>query len=151
MAYKLILSQSNPVRMPFIWNVSTHVGPAKRHPNRATDVELVQFLLAESLKRGWPDEPSTSGAAVPPVTVDGRFNAVLGFWIFYSQQCSATPAASVDGVVSPAHGVMYGGGAWVIVRLNNYLWAADTTFWSKLDNDPRLSPGLRSELKRTAP
>ena len=150
MAYKLMLAGS-PFGMPFIWNVSKHVGPAKAHPNQATDVELVQILLAESIKRGWPDEAASSGVGAPPVTVDGKFNSVLGFWIFYAQRYDGPSSATVDGVVSPAHGMMYGGAPWVIAKLNNFLRFKDFNTWSKLDSDTRLSMELRSELKTTSP
>jgi hypothetical protein len=152
MAYKLMLP-GTPDGMPFLWNVSQHVGRLKKHPNLPTDVELVQFLIVENVNRGLLGFNGTSGSKAPPLSVDGRFSAILGFWIFYCE-CSASPTSpqQVDGVVSPAHGTSYRAGAqWAIARLNKWLRDADYGFWSSLDGDSRLSAGLRFELKRTAP
>ena len=150
MAYKLMLP-GQPDGLPFLWNVSQHVGRLKNHPNRPTDVELVQFLVVENLNRGLLGFNGSPGSKAPPLAVDGRFTAILGFWIFYCE-CSNNASQAVDGVVSPAHGTAYRpGAAWAIARLNKWLRDADFDFWSTLDDDPRISPGLRFELKRTAP
>ena len=147
MAYKLMLP-GQPDGLPFLWNVSQHVGRLKNHPNRPTDVELVQFLVVENLNRGLLGFNGSPGSKAPPLAVDGRFTAILGFWIFYCE----LDMQSVDGVVSPAHGMVYGPrGAWAISKLNYWLSHADFALWSGLDDNPRLSPALRAELKRTAP
>src|SRR5262249_19709134 len=99
MAYKLILPVSNS-NMPILWNVSQHVGPLKQNPNSGTDVELVQFLVMENISRGLLGFHANAAAKLPPISLDGIYSAVLGFWIYYAQS-SPNPSVNVDGVVSP--------------------------------------------------
>jgi|SRR5579863_1404250 hypothetical protein len=147
MAHKLILQK--PFQgMGFIWNVSAHVGCKASCPNRPTDVELVKFLFREYLKRQTFQrlKPTCSS---PPITLNGSFDAILGFWIYSTEDW---PGATSDGVISPARGMTYGpGGLWVISLLNGNLFKAAPDFWAGIGQNSELSPALRAELAKTSP
>ncbi len=149
MAYKLNFAY--PIDgMPFIWNVSQHVGCKSGNPNYATDVELVQFFLREQIKAGLLGTQATQGAFAPQFAVDGKYTAAVGFWIFYSQ-LGGKESAVVDGIVSPAKGTNYGAGAWAIAKMNfNYkkMFPAE---WANLACDTRLSAALRAQLATSTP
>lgn len=142
MAYKLVTN--NPA-LPFIWNVSSHVGHLDTCQNRRTDVELLQFMLSEMFHQF----PHTNGAAMEPqVRPNGKYDAALGFWIFRAQDQNQNR----DGIVSPAKGTHFAAGhGWVIAKINYHFKNTFPDRWANLDSDPRLSPALRAELKRTNP
>lgn len=150
MAYKLIFP--TPIDgLPFIWNISAHVGCKSTNPNYSTDVELIQFFLREQLKSGALGSKANTGSRLPDLPVDGKFTSVTGFWIFYTQ-LGGLDSATVDGVVSPARGgTSYGGGAFAIAKMNFNFKKAFPDAWQNLDKDPRLSPALRAQLTRTTP
>lgn len=147
MAYQMMLPPGS--EMPFIWNVSTRVGPTVDCPNRPTDVELVK-VFTDVIAKG-PFHALRNEARRPPLVVNGTFDAVLGFWIF-NTQFSSRFSTLVDGIVSPAKGVFYGPKtAWVIVKFNHTMFVEDKNRWLKLNTDTRLSAELRRELSKTTP
>jgi hypothetical protein len=85
-----------------IVNVFFPVGP--HQPNQAEDVRVVQNLMhAVALF-------SAGRAGISAPEVNGRFDAVTGFWIFYLQSTlRAGHIGVVDGIVSPARGGAYFG------------------------------------------
>ncbi|MEP7364824.1 MAG: hypothetical protein ABI972_16335 [Acidobacteriota bacterium] len=150
MAFKMAVGW-NKEKLPFIWNVSKHVGCKAENPNAATDVELVQFFLSEMVKSGELGRLAHGGVRTPPLRVTGMMDAVTAFWIFYVE-LGGDPAATHDGVVSPARGgIDYGVGYWAIAKMNIHFRRVFPEVWLNLDNDPRLTMALRTELKRTSP
>lgn len=114
--------------------VSGKVGGDRDCPNKYSDVQAVQRLLA-LIVRG------TSGEdlGVPPAT--GRFDALTGFHIFNIQNWvrKSRQGTIVDGCVSPARGVSYGGGGiYSILHLNAMARANNRALWEKLLDDFRL-------------
>jgi hypothetical protein len=148
MAYKLVLPGS-PDGLPFIWNISQHVG-CYQCPNLPTDVELVQFMLKGLVDAGQLGHEGVTGLRTPPLATGGSFNAVLGFWIFYLQT-GGKSSATVDGIMSPAKGTSYGGGVWAITKLNHVYKECFPAQWANLSADVRLSPPLRAQLQKTTP
>ncbi len=149
MAYKLAVGY-NKEKLPFIWNVSKHVGCKVENPNQATDVELVQFFLRELVNNNILGTKAHAGVRLPAIQVNGRMDAITGFWIFFVEQ-GGDPNAVHDGIVSPAKGVDYGNGYWAIAKMNIHFQKHFPDAWLNLDNDPRLSMALRTELKRSKP
>lgn len=149
MAYKLNFAYPTG-GMPFIWNVSQHVGCRSENPNQATDVELVQFFLRETIKVRDLGAKAASGAFTPSFELDGKYTSALGFWIFYSQLGGAA-AATIDGIVSPAKGTSYGTGAWAIAKMNYHYKKIFPNEWANLANDMRLSAALRAQLAKSTP
>jgi hypothetical protein len=147
MAYKLMTPQGGK-DLPFVWNVSSHVGCAKTCANRHTDVELCQFFFRELATHGYIVETLTGTALRPMVQVTGTFDPVLGFWIYLQQDA---PGVVSDGIVSPAKGIAYGSAMWLITWLNYQYRKAFPEAYQTLDKDVRLSPALRAELAKTWP
>jgi hypothetical protein len=90
-------------------NVLHRVGPDE--DNHADDVRVVQRLI-QLMAMG------------SNVAVNGSFDEMTGFWIFYAQvqwKGRGHPGVIVDGVISPARGSAYGaGGAVWTITLFNY-------------------------------
>ena len=149
MAYKLNFPYPMD-GMPFLWNVSQHVGCKSDNPNRPADVELVQFFLSELIKVRDLGSKANAGAFSPGFSVDGKFTSALGFWIFFSE-CGGSGSATIDGIVSPAKGVSYGTGAFAIAKLNYHYKKLFPMEWANLASDMRLSAALRAELSSTTP
>ena len=147
MAYKFVLPYPQQ-GLPFIWNVSQHVGYKKTCPNRTTDVELCQFFFRQLADAGDIGESVVGTAKMPKISVNGIFDAVLGFWIYLEQD---TPGATMDGVISPAKGVSYGSNIWLITWLNVRFQKNFPEAFLTLDKDPRLSAALRADLSKTKP
>ena len=132
--------------MSFIWNVSGHVGCKANCENRATDVELVKFLFREINQRE-AFHRLTPACKSPLVTVNGTFDAVLGFWIYAFEDF---PGATIDGTISPAKGVTYSAGQlWQIVFLNGRLHKLAPDVWASIDKNAQLTPALKAELAKT--
>jgi hypothetical protein len=144
-AYKLTLSP-NPWKLPFIWNVSQHVGDKASSANRPTDVELVCVLIQSTLSGGHVSG-RTPGVMTSPLPLGGRFDAVLGYWIYSFQ---ANQQGKPDGVVSPAK-ALGDPMLWLVARMNIAMRNANPTAWEALDRLPTLSGALRAELGRNAP
>ncbi len=146
MAYKFMLK--HPFEgMSFIWNVTDKVGSKAECPNRATDVELVKFLVRETLKG--PFHRLSVSCKNPPITMNGSFDAVLGFWIYAYEDF---PGATSDGIVSPARGTTYAAGEmWLIAYLNGRVNKLSPDVWASLDKNPEISQALRTELQKTTP
>jgi hypothetical protein len=132
--------------MTHIWNVSQQVGGRHSCPNLPTDVELVKVLIKQALSHPRV-VPLAAKASNPPLDVNGRFDAVVGYWIYRWQDHTGHPI--IDGIVSPAHGVNYTPGTpWVIAHINRFAFDADKDFWANLPQNPSISPQLRTELTR---
>ncbi len=146
MAYKFMLKQ--PFEgMTFLWNVSDKVGCKTECPNRATDVELVKFLVRESLKS--PFHRLSASCKTPAIMMNGSFDAVLGFWIYAYEDF---PGATSDGIVSPARGASYSAGElWLITYLNGTVHKTAPDLWAGLDKNQQISQALRTELQKTTP
>ena len=108
-------------------NLDGKVGGDSDCPNHRSDVQAVQSLIALVLRGtpGWK-----LGAPWP----SGQFDAITGYHVFNIQNFlkRSRPGTVVDGCVSPAHGISYGGGTWCILNLN--LWARnkDHAAWQKI-------------------
>jgi hypothetical protein len=139
------------LNVSFFYNVSDYVGPKfisgavtsnsllLRTKNLADDVQLVQFFLRET-------SDSVAGSDVAQVpTPSGTFDAPTGFWIYHRQNLFGL---TVDGVVSPAKGVVFGGGnPYFIVMLNSqFLADKGKAEFENIPNRSELSPSLRASL-----
>ena len=144
MAAKLILARGG--KLPHIWNVSQRVGPGSDEPNLATDVELLNALVAIALGHPSVRNFAIKGTLIPP-TGGTVFDPILGFWIFRFQQIGKHAAS--DGVASPARGTLFAPGQpWVIVTINELAQEADRVLWAGLNLNMTLSAVLRAELSR---
>ncbi len=144
MASKLQLGPSSP--MPFIWNVSYHVGDNVSCQNQPTDVELVKLLIAETLCGN--DMSWVNRALRTPFRIDGQMDLVLAYWIrALNDEVGASLSKRQAGIISPAQGIGYGAGLWTIVKLNGLLRAAAPGVWQDLPNHRSASPQLRRELQ----
>lgn len=147
MAGKLLLPTPNVAGMSCIYNVSKHVGSQNASPNDADDVQLVQVLLREVLKT-FPKVRSDLARPTP----SGLFDTATAFWIFKIQadglDGGRRPGAEIDGVVSPARGLLYSAQCpWIIARLNFMLNASAPKVWRELPNNPELRQSLRNSLR----
>lgn len=96
-----------------ILNVTKRVGRKADCPNEANDVQLVQSLIRLAFRTS----NITKIVGLPDTS--GSFDATTGFWIYHMQATSGNKNTVIDGVVSPARGASYGGGAlWTIFDLN---------------------------------
>lgn len=142
MAQKLVLKSAD---LPFIWNLSGHVGPGSENANMGTDVELLKVLLAiahehPSLRRFGINGDNPMPSRTP------TFDPVLGFWIFRLQQLGRHTG---DGIASPARGVFFAPDTpWVIVSFNRFARETDPELWAQLNRNNAISPALRAELSR---
>ena len=133
----------NP-ELPFIYNVSQHVGPGKA--NLGDDCELIRFFLAEILKKPGPDRRVNG----PAPTMGRDFDLITGFWLFeYQFLMHEKGQATIDGVASPAHGVTisYPTGKFWLIGALNYSYKHDyPDNFPKLHEDSRLSMTLRNSI-----
>ena len=143
MAARLVLKSPT---LPFIWNVSGKVGPGRDNPNLPTDVELMKTLLVIALTLPGIAKFGLNGDFIQPPH-NGRFDPILGFWIFRLQQIGKHPTS--DGVASTARGINFApGNPWVIVTFNDLARQADQELWEGLPRSGSISPALRAELLR---
>lgn len=141
MAFKMRFP-SQQYGLTYIYNVTHHVGcNADKCPNQADDVALVQFFLKETMPKV---APLNSQWGLPKVT--GQFDAVTGFWIYHSQ--NGKPG--MDGIVSPAKGVVYGADAWLIAKLNYHFKMHFPERFDRLAEERELPLTLRASLKLAA-
>jgi hypothetical protein len=108
-------------------NVGARVGSDPDCPNSPNDVQAVQRLIALIL-RGTPG--TKLGVPIP----DGRFDAITGYHIFNIQNFvkKSKSGTTVDGVISPAPRVSYGGGIYSILYLNAIAHKKDPANWAKI-------------------
>ena len=116
-----------------IFNIDAHVGQGCT--NKSDDVFLVQFLMRKAGEKKPVDRPDIRArlvkvplsGTVDPLTVDG---------IKAAQEAmrAKRPTTVVDGIVSPARGVDYGGGIWVIVTLNDSVRTSFPDKWPRLQD-----------------
>jgi hypothetical protein len=101
--------------LSIIVNVLNRVGPSES--NDAGDVKVIQTLL-RMIKSNFAKK-----VGLPSIT--GSYDGLTGFWIYDTQYFMKTkkghPSVIVDGIVSPARGAVYAGGApWTIVLFNSF-------------------------------
>jgi hypothetical protein len=143
MAAKLVIKGG---KLPHVWNVSSRVGPGSNEPNSATDVELLNVLVAMALDHPGVKQFGIKGQLIRP-NHSSVFDPILGFWLFRFQQIGRHQAT--DGVASPARGMHFAPGhEWVVVTLNEYAHEANPELWAVLNRNNTLSAGLRAELSR---
>ena len=126
-----------------VYTVSAHVGPGQT--NNPTDVELVQFLIVESLKL-----PNTLRIKKPPPAITRTFDTITGFWIFEIQASIERSGLShvVDGIISPARGQVYSGhDIWTIVGMCRKLSQSNHAKYMGIPANPTLSGTLQAELQ----
>ena len=144
MASKLQLGPSSPI--PFIWNVSHHVGDSVSCQNQPTDVDLVKLLIAETIRGNrlsWVNR-----ALRVPFQIDGQMDLALAYWIrAFNDEIGARLSPRQAGIISPARGASYGGDLWTIVKLNGLLREVAPGVWQDLPNHRNASPQLRRELQ----
>lgn len=143
------LNLSHPFEgMSFIYNVSAPVGwIPNKCKNNPDDVQLVQFLLLENLKR----MANFAGGVWDFPFPNGTMDSVTGFWIFI-QQKSSGGNLMIDGVISPATGVSFGAHEWTIVDINSdYLRYYGDAAFENIPNNPQLSASLRRSLQGDSP
>src|ERR1044071_4400004 len=105
-------------------NVNEKVGGDPDCANNPSDVQAVQRLIALILR-------GTQGVKLGVPSPTGTFDAATGYHIFFVQHFSQKrrPGTIVDGCVSPARGISYGGGTYSILNLNALARANDKTAW----------------------
>lgn len=132
--------------MDHAYNVTTHVGPGRL--NKADDVQLVQFFMAELLKSNTSSRALRSGLARPTVT--GTFDLATAYWVFETQyQKAKEDGGQIDGVVSPIVGgtLFYNPRSqWTIAFLNWQFQQMFPTRFDRLDREPSLSQSLRDSI-----
>lgn len=142
MAYKMAF-RSQQYGLTYIYNVTKHVGwDPDKCPNLPDDVALVQFFLRELMPKMGPRTAAVCG--LPAVT--SRFDAGTGFWIYHLQQGTT----GMDGIISPAKGVLYGGDAWLISKLNYHFKKHFPQRFDRLADEPDLPLTLRATLRIAA-
>lgn len=111
-------------------NVSQKVGDGRDCSNNSGDVEVVQRLIA----LGGAEFANKHGFGLPQPT--GRFDPITAYYIFHMQayQHNFRNSAVIDGCVSPALGMDYGGGIYVIVGLNFVARRQNQWGWEQLMN-----------------
>ena len=144
MASKLQLGPSSP--MPFLWNVSYHVGDNMSCQNQPTDVDLVKLLIVETIRGNnlsWVNR-----ALRVPFQIDGRMDVNLAYWIrALNDEMGARLSPRQAGIISPARGTSYGPDLWTIVKLNGLVREVAPGVWQDLPNHPNASAQLRRELQ----
>jgi hypothetical protein len=139
MAYVARLSQPEHGMEEYL-NVGAKVGGDPDCPNNPSDVEAVQRLIALILR-------GTSGVKLGVPSPSRQFDAVTGYHIFNIQHFvkKKRPGTIVDGCVSPARGVSYGGGVYCILNSNAMARANDKDAWqSILERFRPTQPGQRA-------
>lgn len=125
MAY--IMNLNPPVQgMNRMLNVAQKVGPHADCVNLPGDVEAVQRLMAIVAQ----SYAGTHHFGLPQPT--GRLDPLLGFYIYelqYRRKMDTAPTTVVDGCISPARGIVYGGGVWAIAELNFAAMSQDRAAW----------------------
>ncbi len=111
-----------------ILNVSQKVGPDADCPNQPDDVEAVQRLIGIAAS----EFAGKHGFGVPQPT--GKFDPLTGFYIYHMQTTHNRhhPGATIDGCITPARGVSYGGGVFTIVHFNNIAKSKNKAAWEAL-------------------
>jgi hypothetical protein len=144
MASKLQLGPGSPI--PFIWNVSCHVGDSVSCPNQPTDVDLVKLLIVETIRGNslsW-----VNSALRVPFQIDGRMDITLAYWIrALNDEMGARLSPRQSGILSPAQGLGYGAGLWTIVKLNGLCREVAPGVWQDLPNHRSATAQLRRELQ----
>jgi hypothetical protein len=121
---------------PLILNVNTSVGRGGQNSN-IEDILLVQFLLRKLVERMPATTPA--GKAADEVMRRIQFTGaadpttIAAIEAFQQSQRAAVSGTIVDGKVSPAHGIAYGGGAWTIAQLNFFIRKSCQDVWPRLD------------------
>ncbi len=149
MAHKLTL-QGN-ADLPFIWNISQHVGDSPSCANQATDVLLVKILLGEWIRVA---QPSIHPSCQEPFLASAGMNLRVAYWIRAANNtheiagtgAMANLSWSENGVLSPAQGSAFGANTWTIVRLNQFLKNRANSVWQNLPSHPLCTGALRAEL-----
>ncbi len=148
MAYKMAMS--SPYKgMPFIWNISKHVGVLGSCPNAPEDVELVQLLIIERYKLSPPNTPRASGIGFLQYA-NGMVDVRTGFEIYWAGD-HGKPLTDSE-VISPAKygSLSYGSGMWTIGWLNHKLHSVAPQVWGNIPN--LCSPQLKLALTtKTSP
>jgi hypothetical protein len=134
---------------PMLFNVDAVVG--NRGTNLPEDVYLVQFLLRKVGQR----VPATRGVNRTPrylaVPLSGRCDAATIDGIRASQEDmrETMPGTVVDGRISPARSLYYGGGVWTIVALNGFIRAHCPEAWPRLQDFDDCPGPLKEAVKRS--
>ncbi|MFN7934088.1 MAG: hypothetical protein U0R19_12230 [Bryobacteraceae bacterium] len=140
MAQKLTALQ--PIAgMNYIYNVSSHVGCRRKCPNNPDDVQLVQFFIREIVPRFYESQIIPE---LPRLT--GQIDGITAFYIYDIQRMGGT-SMEVDGIVSPARGLVYAGShPWLISVLNFKYKSFFPDLYDKIPFHPELRPTLRASL-----
>jgi hypothetical protein len=142
MAYKMKLNA--PYKgMPFVWNLSSAIGPLEEERNNKTDVELFQNLIRINTIHKPSQKPLRS--TIAKISVNGIMDAVTGLYVYHAayDETLVTDARRI----SPAKNgnASYGDGRlWTIVYLNYRLFSLNRAAWESLPES--CSPMLKQEL-----
>lgn len=106
-------------------NVDAKVGGDANCPNLRDDVEAVQRLLSIVLT-------GRQDLRFPPPVPTGSFDINTGYYIYHLQHRVAVRdrGTIVDGCMSPATGLSYGGGVYSILHLNGMAQEANRAAWA---------------------
>src|SRR5262245_14690686 len=116
-----------------IFNVESNVG--KGGANLTEDVFLVQFLIQKALERRPVSRPDLKERmAKVPLTGVADDDTIDGIKAVQELMRDKFPGTVVDGKVSPARGVDYGGGLWTIVTLNDTVRLGFPEKWPRIQD-----------------
>lgn len=116
-----------------VFNVDGKVG--QNCENHVEDVILVQYLLHKSVEKRMAADWERK-ARVLKVPMDGFCDeaTVDGIKAVQENMRERNPGTVVDGIVSPARGVAYGEGVWIIVSLNSTVREDFPETWPRLQD-----------------
>lgn len=129
-----------------VFNVDGKVG--QNCPNNPEDVLLVQFLLPKAVEKTPMDWERRE--RVNKVPTNGYCDDLTtdGIKAVQEHMREKNPGTVVDGIVSPAHGVVYGEGAWTIVVLNTTIRENYPDVWPRLHDFPDCPGPLAEKVKK---
>jgi hypothetical protein len=128
-----------------IFNVDAPVGQGGT--NALEDVYLVQFLILKAAERATRVGPDLKTRMLR-VPLSGKADdaTIDGIKAVQEQVQKTFPGAVVDGRVSPALGVNYGGGIWTIVTLNDSVREYYPERWPRLQDLKGCPPVVRIKV-----
>ncbi len=128
--------------VPIFFNVDSSVGHNAQNSSPA-DIMLVQFMIRKSAERDTAGIRPDRKQRMMRVTPDGRCGPITidGIRAVQEVMKEKHPGTTVDGRVSKARGLEYGGGFWTIVSLSAAVRRRFPESWPRIQ-DLGGCPGL---------
>lgn len=123
--------------LPLIFNLHCSVGRGGQNA-QLDDIMLVQYLMRKVVEKmpGSTPEARAADEAIRKVPVSGVCDqaTIAGIEAFQKSLKAKNPQVIVDGRMSPAKAVSYGGAVWSIVQLNNFIRVSQKEYWPRLQD-----------------